>query len=373
MARRAALPGLALLAITSLLMLSSASGDQARGSDAGASVVNGRNTSISEWPWQVALTVGRSVAPRVSTAGRFFCGGSVLAPRLVITAGHCVADLTRRQVRSVEIVSGRTSLNSSAGQVARVVDLRMPVNSSGKRRYRTIFGAADWDVALLKLDRPLLAEPIRLAGPDESAAWTAGQTGWITGWGNTSGYSNRVPARLQMARQVIMGNGLCRRDDGVAFQPSRMVCMGGPRGNASTCIGDSGGPLVVETSAGYRLVGLTSYGDGVCSGTVPSVDTRVSGDPIRGWVARTALQLAGVDVVGSGGVASPAREWCKVPYLFGLRPARARQRLENSNCSLGRVRTDPWSVGPRGRIVGSSRMWGWLAPPGFGIKVWVAP
>ena len=370
--RRAALLGIGLIA-AAVFLLPSASGAGQPAPDAGASIVNGRSTTIDKWPWQVAVTVSRKVAPRAPTARRFFCGGSVLAPKLVITAGHCVSYLKRSQIRNLEVVSGRTSLNSGEGEIARVSGLRMPVDSSGKRRYRSIQGAADWDVALLQLATPLSAEPIKLAGPDEEESWAPGQLAWATGWGSTSGYTDRIPARLQVARQVIMGGGLCRRSSGVAFQPARMVCMGGPHGNASTCVGDSGGPLVVRTSDGYRLVGLTSFGDGACTGTVPSVDSRVAGEPIRRWVRRTALELTGIDVTGSGGLAPARPRWCKVPRVYGLKPSQARLRFEASNCRLGPVRVDHWSVGRKGRIVGLSRMWGWLAPPGFRVKVWVAP
>lgn len=372
---RAALKVGCLLAAFALLVAavdSSRAGAENTRDGATASIVNGLSTTISEWPWQVSLAMPRSAAPRWSTSQRSFCGGSILAPRLVITAAHCVADLGRRQIRRIEIVSGRTNLDSKKGQVVRVTGLRMPVNSSGKRRYRTILGAADWDVALLTLASPLSSQPIRIAGPGEEETWKQGSVAWTTGWGNISGYSNRVPARLQVARQVIMGNGLCRRADGVAFQPTRMLCFGGPGGNASACLGDSGGPLVVNTSDGYRLVGLTSYGDGVCRGTVPSVDTRVAGDPIRRWVARTALQLTGVDVLGSGATALPRPSWCKVPSLFGLKPSQAKQRLAAANCRLGAVRVDPWAPGRRGRIIGANRSWGWLAPAGFRVRVWIA-
>lgn len=363
---------LAAMAVFAMAPSVSAAGAPETGNKASASVVNGNATTIGEWPWQVALAVSKKVAPRRPVTARFFCGGSILAPRLVITAGHCVADLGRRQIRNIEVVSGRTNLDSSQGEVARVSGLRMPVNSSGKRRYRTIMGAVDWDVALLILAKPLSSQPVRIAGPDEEPAWKPGSAAWTTGWGNTNGYSDRVPARLQVARQVIMGNGLCRRSDGVAFQATRMLCFGGPSGNSSACLGDSGGPLVVQTSDGYRLVGLTSYGDDVCRGTIPSVNTRVAADPIRRWVAETALQLTGVDVLGSGGTVLSTPAWCKVPSLVGLKPSQARQRLLDANCRLGDVRTDPWAPGRRGRIVGASRVWGWLAPADFRVKVWIA-
>ncbi len=373
-ANRAVLFGCGLLAAIILAAPTSASAARsAPGGGAHASVINGRNTTIDQWPWQVAITVAKRVAPRKPTSKRAFCGGSLLTPRLVITAGHCVVDLTRKQIGKIEVVSGRTRLNSNTGQVARVSGLRMPHDASGKRRYRTAMGASDWDVALLTLASPLSAKTIKLAGPDEADAWTPGRLAWITGWGITDAFTERDPVALQVARQAIMGNGLCRRFDGVAFRAARMVCIGGPQGHASTCLGDSGGPLVVATSAGYRLVGLTSYGTRFCTGNSPSVDTSVAGNQIRNWVAHASLALTGQDVIGSGGTVGPAPTWCRVPSVFGLTPAQARTRLEQAGCRLGRVRTDRWGAGRRGRIIGSARLAGWLSPPGYRLNVWVSP
>jgi hypothetical protein len=249
----------------------------------------------------------------------------------------------------------------------------MPVDAGGKRRYRALYGAADWDVALLTLASPLSAEPIKLAGAGEADAWSPGHLAWTTGWGITKANTERVPARLQSSRLVLMGNGLCKRSDGIAFNATRMVCLGAPRGHSSPCNGDSGGPLVVKTSAGYRLIGLTSYGDGACRGFVPSVDTRISGETLRRWVQRTAKSLTGRNVVGSGGVADPVNTWCRVPEVFGLTADQARRKLEAADCRLGRVRVDRWGGGRHGRIIGYTRLPGWLAPVGFKLNVWIAP
>lgn len=378
-ANRVAVLGGFLVALMITIVLGSSpaaagtAGTSPKAPGASASIINGKATTIERWPWQVALTVGYRVAPKLSTTQRAFCGGAILAPRLVVTAGHCVIGLKKKQIRQIEIVSGRTNLNSNRGEIARVSGLRIPVNALGKRRYRTVMGAADWDVALLTLASPLAAEPIKLAGPDEAATWRPGRIAWTTGWGITRPFSSQVPSRLQRARQVLMNNGLCRRSDGVSFQAARMICLGGSHGHASTCGGDSGGPLVVKTTAGFRLVGLTSFGDGACRAVIPSVDTRVSGDPIRRWIAKTASNLTGADVLGSGATAGPVPEWCQVPSVFGLKPAQARRKLEARNCRLGAIRTDHWAVGRKGRIVGYSRLPGWFAPPGFRLKVWIAP
>lgn len=370
LANRVALIGCGLFI---LLLLPGPATAGAGGSGAGISIVKGQATSIKEWPWQVALVHSTRMRPKPPATRRYFCGGSVLAPRLVVTAAHCVADLNRSRVRGIEVVSGRTRLNSNQGQVVRVAALHMPRDANGKRRYKALDGSANWDVALLRLASPLTATPIKLAGPDEGATWTSGQPAWTTGWGVTQAFARRAAPGLRLARQVIMPDGLCRRAGGNAFSARTMVCAGGPGGNASACNGDSGGPLVVDSSDGYRLVGVTSFGDGACRGAVPSVDTRVSGEPIRSWIAQTAMKLTGVDVVGSGGLANPVPQWCRVPAVFGLRPAQARQRLLAGGCRLGKVRTDRWAAGPRGRIIGYSRFPGWLAPIGFGVDVWLAP
>ena len=43
-------------------------------------IVNGRNTTIQEWPWMVALLLN----------GNIVCGGSLVAPQSIVTAAHCL-------------------------------------------------------------------------------------------------------------------------------------------------------------------------------------------------------------------------------------------------------------------------------------------
>lgn len=47
-------------------------------------------------------------------------------------------------------------------------------------------------------------------------------------------------------------------------------------GERRTCSGDSGGPLVIKNNGDIIQVGLTSKGEGSCSGVHPSVFTRVT-------------------------------------------------------------------------------------------------
>lgn len=344
------------------------------GGTAGISIVRGKAARIADWPWQVALALRPPAGNRKSPARRAYCGGSVLAPRLVITAGHCVSFLPGPRPAKIEVISGRTWLNrEQAGQVTAVRNVLLPrASKSGRLLFRETNGSAVWDVALLVLKRPVTAPPIQVAGPDEAAAWAPGHLVWTTGWGVRRGNSRKGSPGLRVARQVMLAGSVCRIANGREFIQPLMNCAGGPAGSASACSGDSGGPLVAPAGDGYRLVGLTSWGDGMCRGSHPSVYTRVADGPVGRWVASTARRLAGVDVTGSGGEIAPAPKWCRVPRVWGLTVSQARRRLTRNRCGLGRVgRSGPWAGGTPGKIVVSSRYPGWLAPPGFRLRVWV--
>lgn len=142
---------------------------------AGISVVNGRSTRIAAWPWQVAIAGSKKGSRHPAPRRRTFCGGAVIAPDLVLTAGHCVAGFKRSGIRKLQVISGRTWLNNEkAGQVRSVRQRLMPVRANGRPRYRETAGGAIWDVAILRLAKPLSAEPIQLAGSNEYGSWEVG-------------------------------------------------------------------------------------------------------------------------------------------------------------------------------------------------------
>lgn len=345
----------------------------AAGAPAGISIINGRRTKIGDWPWQVGLLGRKRARSRATPRSRFFCGGSLIAPDLVLTAAHCLVDFKKRGIRRIEVVSGRTHLNrESTGVVSAVERAIFPVNSNGKRRFREPGGVPSWDVALLKLKAPLTSATIKIAGPDEAAASRPGGPAFTTGWGVTDARNGRGSNALKFAKQVILPNRLCRSTTGRFYQSATMNCLGGPGAKTSTCFGDSGGPLVAAVGDGFRLVGLTSNGDPYCRANIPSVDARLADRPIRGWVRTKALAVSGVDVVGRGGTVAPAPRWCRVPNLRNLNLSRAGRLLRARNCRLGQKRTDRFSGLRRGRVSFGALMPGWLAPPGSRITVWVA-
>lgn len=357
-----------LLCVLVVAQPASADGERSpAGGSAGAtvSIVGGKKTMIGKWPWQVALAMRGTKSPRKRT----YCGGALIAPGVAATAGHCVIDDAGEVIVSdrLEVIAGRTDLNSGAGEVAAVAEVIVPEVESHLSFYEGV------DVALLRLEVPLSQTPIKLAGSDEAAAWAPGQVAWTTGWGARSARDSSGPLKLRVTRQVMLPPWLCGDYWRSEFDLDVMTCLGAPAGNSGTCMGDSGGPLVVRAGRGYRLVGLTSFGDGECAPFVPRVVSRVAGGPIRRWIETTARGLTGNEVVGSGGKIPRKPGWCRVPSLERLTMRKARKRLKRNRCRLGKVkRIRTWGSYRRHQVVDTFLPTGWLAPRGFRLRVKVS-
>lgn len=268
-------------------------------------IIGGSPISIAQAPWQVALEIAPGFASG-NADDRQIRGGSLVAPDLVVTAAHCVADNKGRFTSSparFSVVSGRTKLSSSAGQETQVADYHYFVDGADRPLYDPRRGA--WDVALLQLSGPAPGTPIELAGPREAEAWSVGRAATISGWGSTGRYGKGpYPNGLRAVEIAIQPDAGCAAAYGRGFSRSTTFCAGTALGKRNACDGDSGGPVVVPLAGGgARLIGATSYVAGDCRTFVPSGYARLAADPIRSSLREAALALSGTDIVGSGGQA----------------------------------------------------------------------
>lgn len=329
--------------------------DESVAKDASASIINGSPTTVSKWPWQVAMALNPyrfTGTPRQRT----FCGGVVLAPRLVLTARHCVSSGYSRWTRNMVVYSGRTTLNNSwAGTMSHIRRVIRPLNR-------------DWDVALVRLWQPVWGQAIKLASSSEYDTWSAGQVAYSTGWGVTK-HDGPMSRRLRVSKQVIFPDGVCRRERvlGKYFRPRLSLCHGSPTAKGGTCNGDSGGPLVVPVRTGhgrrYRLAGLTFYGNEYCWQDLPSVASRVSGNRLRSWIVRNTERITSAEILGAGASPESAPNWCRVPDLEGLRAFKARTELRRNGCYGARFEYDNWVVAPKNRVWKTVPDFGWLLYP----------
>ena len=179
-------------------------------------------------------------------------------------------------------------------------------------------GVPRFDVAYLVLSSASAQTPIKIAGADEAALWDADSPVDISGWGTTSEspFSATVDT-LRAATVAVIGDSTCSGDYGSDFDSATMVCAGFQSGGVDSCTGDSGGPLEAPLEGGgYRLVGITGWGEGCAEAGFPGVYTRVAGPTMHALIqadVSTLESLYGLppeSIFGSGGLplgsASPA-------------------------------------------------------------------
>ncbi len=273
------LKGLCAGLCLALLSLALAGPASASGGGAQASIVGGTTASNEEWPWAAFI-----LAADKKGEG-FSCSGSVIAPNLVLTAGHCVEDIvTGRKTPLPEyaVVTGSSDVrNATLRQVSKV---KRTILYPGFNRFK-VHG----DAALLELATPTTAPPLALATETDAALLAANTPTWIAGWGLFGPLQKlkRTPV-LRRGATFVQQRIYCR-NHARAYYPffnySSQLCTITPPGfSIGTCHGDSGGPALAFREDGTPVqIGITSLGAADCDTHLPDIFTRV--DRIYPWLA----------------------------------------------------------------------------------------
>lgn len=243
----------------------------------GPRVLGGGEASIAQWPFIAAL-----VQHDQSAFDGQFCGGSVIAPTVVLTAAHCV---TGSSAASIDVVTGRAQLSAtSAGQRlgVRAIAIDPSYNATSEHH----------DAALVFLAAPTRSPAVALAGSGDGPLLAAGAPLSVAGWGLLDNGGD-APDLLHAATIQALRIGGCEDAYGSDVVPTLMICAGTPdTGSPDACQGDSGGPLVSTVGGTVRLVGIVAFGGERCGDpSAPGVYTRASAE--IPWIMRTVASASG--------------------------------------------------------------------------------
>jgi secreted trypsin-like serine protease len=270
-----------------------------------ASAIVGGEVSDRQWPWMAAMEFRDS--EEGDTGYDFRCGGSLVAPDVVLTAAHCVdADVDDRgdtyPARNFRFVLGTNNKEDGSGERIDAVQVVEHPEYDGDEE-------GGYDVALLKLSRPAtLGAPIALAGAADLPNWEPRDPATVIGWGAEFFGSPFTPARLREATVPVRSDEACADTSLFPIDPATMVCAGNFGGGEDSCQGDSGGPLMIDSGGAWKQIGVVSFGFGCAFPTQYGVYAQVGTDPLRGYVLNTTAALTSVrPTTSSNGAAPPSR------------------------------------------------------------------
>jgi trypsin len=231
-------------------------------------IIGGREADVGRYPFAVSL----------SDSYGHFCGGSLIAADVVLTAAHC-------QGGNYSVIIGRHDLSDDQSGEEIAIDYELPHPDYDD-------ATTDNDFNLVFLSRAVSAEYLNLVTLNTDAeAPSVGDSVYVMGWGDTAKEDD-----IQMISDVLMGvevkmisNDECDSSKGFiggydeTYQnqiTSNMMCA--KDSNKDSCQGDSGGPAIVRGQKGPNgkvndvQVGVVSWGVGCAHGSFPGVYARVS-------------------------------------------------------------------------------------------------
>jgi len=225
-----------------------------------------------------------SFAVSLEERGSHFCGGSLIAKNVVLTAAHCNGG-------TYSVALGKHNLGAGGGQViAKKDEIIHPQYNDAKTDN-------DFMLVILSSAATLNSKVSLVTINDSSSTPGVDESVTVVGWGETNPQRGLSPVLMEVPVKV-MDNDECDdssdgRDDYNGAITPNMLCA--KANNKDSCQGDSGGPLM--TSNG-KQVGVVSWGIGCASPDFPGVYARVS--TAYEWIEKTICDESRESAIEAG-------------------------------------------------------------------------
>lgn len=222
-----------------------------------APVVGGTPARSADWPDVVAV-LGRDG----------LCTGTLIAPDVVLTAGHCI------DIQPIAVVTHADRLEP--GAPAEAIDVKW---SRAYPAWQDTF-----DVGVLVLEHVARGAPRAIASAclaNQQLATKAPVT--VVGYGLVTEDASDDNTRLNAARLAVT-DPFCEHSPGCQQSAgARAEFVAGGHG-ADSCFGDSGGPAYLATADGFALAGVVSRGLDVPGLPCGQGGIYVRADKVVAWI-----------------------------------------------------------------------------------------
>ena len=303
-------------------------------------IVTGQN---GDYPFQVQL-------------GGWICGGSLIAPDVVLTAAHCISGGGPSRVSIWDASRGRMTPRTVQSAVVHpdykssrlTDDIALIKLSDPALKVDADWGLVDsydWG------DHPPIIRLQRYQTPSGCTSLSQDQAEDITtmtviGHG-TIAYGGQMSGKLLKADVHYVQNSVCQKQYKNEDIMDDMICASDTQEEQDACSGDSGGPLFTRLPADghnlFTLVGTVSWGYGCAMKEYPGVYSRVAAN--TDWIDEKVCNLSPNSCTADGkirdyalesltGGTSVSRRTKKNVSTTNARAAMYGEKLQEEVCEL---------------------------------------